>query len=549
MALTLSRKATLTLALAPVLFLNACNSCNPPRPIAVTTYHYDNLRTGWDPNEIKLDYARVGSPSFELLHPVALDDQVDTQPLIVPKQRIDAPAPPGKHSETSKHDVVYVATEGNTIYAIDASSGEVLLSPNFGPPVKAPLGCNNNGPNVGINGTPVIDLATKAMYVIIYTQDSGGPTYRIHELDLRNLTDKIPPVVVTASHTLSNGTTFDFNATYQRQRPALLEANGNIYAGFGSFCDFSPNVSRGWLLGWKAGSLTPLAANQLNDRQATSPGSFFLSSVWMSGYGISADQSGDLYFVTGNSDGAADTYDGVTNIQESVVKISPDLTKVKSLFTPSNVFNLDQGDTDFGSGGVLLLPLQNPPLTRLATAAGKDGRMFLLDRDNLGGYTAGGPDKVVGTFNINGCWCGQSYFFGDSQSVVSSGGNSVEVWQVKTSPSVTLSKVASSPPIGGTQDPGFLTSVSSAGATEVIIWAVSRPNTSQNSSGQCVGDPTVNLYAFNAGGSGGGTLPQLFKGSAGTWTTCTGNANIVPVVANGKVFVADYKQLSIFGLK
>lgn len=547
MALTLYHKAAwFLLAFAPLSFLNACN---PPPPVAVTTYHYDNLRTGWNPNEIKLDYKNVGSSSFVLLHPVPLDDQVDTQPLVVPNQTIDPPAPPGKHSEASKHDVVYVATEGNTIYAIDASSGAVLLSPNFGPPVKTPLNCNNNGPNVGINGTPVIDLATKTMYVIIYTQDRGGPTYRIHELDLSTLTDKIAPVVVSASHTLTNGTTFSFNATYQRQRPALLEADGNIYAGFGSFCDFNPNVSRGWLLGWQAGSLTPLAANHLNDRQATSPGSFFLSSVWMSGYGISADQSGDLYFVTGNSDGAADTYDGVTNIQESVVKISPDLTKVTSLFTPSNVFNLDQGDTDFGSGGVLLLPLQNPPLPRLATAAGKDGRMFLLDRDNLGGYTPGGPDKVVGTFNIDGCWCGQSYFFGDSQSVVSSGGNSVEVWQVKTSPSVTLTKVASSPPIPGTEDPGFFTSVSSAGATEVIIWAVSRPNTSQNSSGQCVGDPTVNLYAFNAGGSGGGTLPQLFKGSAGTWPTCTGNANIVPVVANSKVYVADYKQLAIFGLK
>lgn len=545
MAIPLGRKtAALILGLAPVALFSGCNSCNPPPPEAVTTYHYDNLRTGWDPNEVKLNYANVGPSSFGPLLSVPLDDQVDTQPLVVPNETIVGGAAPGKH------DVVYVATEGNTIYAIDASSGAVLLSPKFGPPVPTPLGCNNNGPNVGINGTPVIDLANNTMYVIIYTQDSGGPTYRIHELDLSSLADKITPVVVTASHTLTNGTTFTFLATYQRQRPALVEANGNIYAGFGSFCDWGGTNSRGWLLGWQAGSLVPLPANQLDDRDITAPNNptndRFLASIWMSGYGLAADAAGNLYFVTGNSDS---NYNVPNSIQESVVKMSPDLTTISGYFTPSNEANLDSADNDYGSGGVLLLPEQNPPLQRLATAAGKDGRMFLLNRDNLGGYTPGGPDKVLGPFSIGGCWCGQSYFFGSDRSVVSSGGNSVNVWQVQTSPSVTLTKVASSPPIGGTQDPGFFTSISSAGATEPIIWAVSRPNTSQNGSGQCVGDPTVNLYAFNAGGSGGGTLPQLFMGPAGKWPTCTGNANIVPVVANGKVYVASYKQLQIFGLK
>lgn len=553
MALIPGRKAAaLVLVLAPVAVLNACNGCNTPPPVAVTTYHYDNLRTGWNASEDELNYANVNPSSFGLLplpvNPVNLDDQVDTQPLIVPNETINGGAAPGKH------DVVYVATEGNTIYAIDASSGAVLLHPNFGPPVRKPLGCDSNGPNVGIDGTPVIDLATNTMYVIIYTQDSGGPIYRIHELDLSSLADRITPVVVAASHTLTNGTTFNFNATYQRQRPALVEANGNIYAGFGSFCDARPDLSRGWLLGWQAGSLAPLAANQLNDRQATAPGSFFLSSVWMSGYGISADQSGNLYFVTGNSNtpptqniNYPNTYDGVTNIQESVVKVSPDLTKVMDLFTPSDVNILDHTDWDFGSGGVLLLPLQNAPLPRLAIAAGKDGWMFLLDRDNLGGLSPNPSSSNIGpAYQIDPCWCGQSYFF---ENVVSSGGRRVRVWQLHTSPSVTLKNVASSEPIGGLQDDGFFTSVSSAGITNVIIWAVSRPHTKQSDSGACVGDATVNLYAFNAGGAGGGTLPQLYKGAAGTWQTCTANANIVPVVANSKVYIASYQQLAIFGLK
>ena len=172
------------------------------------------------------------------------------------------------------------------------------------------------------------------------------------------LTDKVMPQMVSASHALTNGTTFNFNATYQRQRPGLFLANGNIYAGFGSFCDYSANLSRGWLLGWKTGTLTPLPANRLNDLQDSSPHNFFLSSIWMSGYGPAADDSGNILFVTGNSDYSGTTYDGVTNIQESVVKVSSNLDVVLDLFTPDNQSSLDQGDADFGSGGVLVLPDQ-----------------------------------------------------------------------------------------------------------------------------------------------------------------------------------------------
>ena len=214
-------------------------------------------------------------------------------------------------------------------------SGTVLLSRNLGPPVPLPLGCMNNGPNVGVNSTPVIDFAGKTLYVMNYTL-VAGPEYRLHALDLESLSDKVAPKLVTASHTLTNGTTFNFNATYQRQRPGLLLGNGSIYAGFGSFCDLSASVSRGWLLGWTAGSLAPFPSNQLLDQPPTSPDTFFLSSIWMSGYGLATDDAGNILFVTGNSDYSGSTYDGVTNIQESVVKVSPTLTTVLDLFTPKN---------------------------------------------------------------------------------------------------------------------------------------------------------------------------------------------------------------------
>ena len=495
-------------------------------PYAVTTYHYDNLRTGFNPYETQLTPANVTSKSFGLLYSVTLDDQVDAQPLFVPNVQITSGTP-------GIYNVVYIATENNTLYAIDATSGAVLLSKNFGKPVPAPLGCTNNGPNVGITGTPVIDLLTNTLYAITYTLENNVPVYRIHAIDIGSLTDKIPSVIVSASHPLAGQkTNAVFNAKYQRQRPALIELNGNVYAGFGSFCDLSANISRGWLLGWATGTLKPLASAQLNDRQAVKLlKSYFLSSIWMSGYGVSSDGS-DLYFITGNS--APGSYDGVTNIQESVVKISPDLTSVLGIFTPSNVTTLDKSDIDFGSGGVLLLPSQIgvPPL---AVAAGKDGRMFLLNSSNLGAHAYG--NLPIGTYSIGACWCGQSYY-SDANGVgyvVSSGGSTINLWQVQASP-LALIKKASSQSIGGAQDPGFFTSISSNAGTNSIIWAVSRPGTDSLK--------TLSLYAFQPP-----SLGLLFSANAGTWPNTDANANIVPVVANGKVYVASNKTLSIFGLK
>ncbi len=146
---------------------------------AITTYHYDNFRTGWDNDETTLTYGNVNAASFGLLHTIALDDQVDTQPLLIPNVTTNRGGKSG-----SAHDVVYVTTESNTIYAVDASSGTILFQTNLGAPVPAPLGCNNNGPNVGIDGTPVIDRAAGVMYVIAYTLEGSVPTYRIHELSL-----------------------------------------------------------------------------------------------------------------------------------------------------------------------------------------------------------------------------------------------------------------------------------------------------------------------------------------------------------------------------
>jgi hypothetical protein len=501
--------------------------------VSISTYHYDNYRTGWNSQETKLTIASVSGKGFKLQHTVVLDDQVEAQPLVVTGVNITA----GKYKGT--HDVVYAATDNNSVYAIDTSSGIVLLQANLGPPVVKPLNCGQNTPDVGINSTPVIDLSSDTLYAVSYTRQSSGPAYFVHALDLGSLTDKVSPQLISASHTLTDGSTFKFNATYQRQRPALLLANGNVYAAFGSFCDLGTNLSRGWVLGWQTGTLAALPGNQITDTQASDSGDFFLSSVWMSGYGPAADDSGNLLFVTSNSDPSGTTYDGITNIQESVIKVSPDLTTVLDLFTPSNVAQMDEHDLDFGSGGVMILPDQPGKIPHMAVAAGKVGSMFFMNEDNLGGFSTQ-TNNVLGTYSVGPCWCGQSYFVDPKDNVarvVSSGGSRIRVWKLRTAPSPSLTQVTSSPMLN-TVDTVFFTSVSSNGTANPIIWAVSRPGTSQTA---------IYLYAF-APDFGGSTMKQLFMGTAGSWALNGSNTNLVPVVANGKVFVGAYKQLAIFGL-
>jgi hypothetical protein len=316
----------------------------------------------------------------------------------------------------------------------------------------------------------------------------------------------------------------------------LLLANGNVYAGFGSFCDHGVNESRGWLLGWQTGTLAPLPANQILDTQATSPNNYFLSAIWMSGSGLAADYAGNILFVTGNSDPSGTTYDGITDIQESVVKVSPDLTTVLDLFTPDNQPQLDKQDKDFGAGGVMLLPDQPGGIPHLAVAAGKDGNMFFMNEDFLGGHSST-TNNVLGTYQIGNCWCGESYFNDGQARVVSSGGIQVMVWTLSTSPSASLALAKSSPALA-IRTGGFFTTVSSNGASNPIIWAVA------------LGSDlfTVNLLAFDPEtGNTSQPMNQLFNGKAGTWNS-TSRAFLVPVVANGNVFVATYAQLAIFGL-
>jgi outer membrane protein assembly factor BamB len=503
----------------------------------ITTYHGNLFRTGWNNTETLLNPSTVAGTSFGLLRTLDLDDQVDAQPLVVSDQPIDG--------QQSVHDVVYVATEANSVYAFDPSSGERLLHVNLGPAVPRdmlPGKCLNNADKIGIASTPVIDLAAGMIYVVAYTVENGAPVYRVHALDLRNLKDRMPPQLVKATVNASPSDPIRFDAGVNRQRAGLVLANGNVYAVFASFCDLKTRATRGWVLGWRQDTLKPVPSRPLIDRKAAHADAWFLSSIWMSGSAPAVDHTGRLYVVTGNRVvGNPDPIPrppGERELSESVVAVSGDLRMISEYFTPKNRDALDEADLDLGSGGIILLPDQEGPVRHLAAAAGKEGILYLIDRDHMGGFAAKGDDKVVGKYAIGQCFCAPSYFTGPDgiDRLVTSGGHNIMVWKVLTSPWVRLERDSISHHVVSGQFQGLMTTVSSNGTDGAVIWAVAHPPNE--------GQPTITLHAFDASNA-----TRLFSQAAGTWPNRDGTANVVPVVANGKVFVAGYRSLAIFGLK
>jgi outer membrane protein assembly factor BamB len=529
------RRTTGSLAVALFLVPFAASAATP---IDITTYHYDNFRTGWNQSETTLTPKKVASASFKMIASTVLDDQVDAQPLILGNQPVNG---------NSAREVVYIATEANTIYAIDANTGAILLSKNFGAPVPRstlPGQCTNGGPNLGINSTPAIDPASHKIYFIAYTTEHHDPVYRVHAIDPSTLEDTVEPREIRAKSKLTDGRKYEFDPHESRNRAGLLLANGNLYAGFASFCDFDANKSRGWILGWQQDTLTPLKANELTNALGTSSSDFFLSAIWMSGYGLAASAAGDVYFITGNSDPAGNSYDPKKNIAESVVQMSPDLITVKHLFTPMDAVNgwqqLDKSDLDFGSGGIMLLPPQTGAATNLAVAAGKVGVMYVLNADDISdGKKKGG--KELSTASVGACWCGPSYYKGADGlgRVVTSGDDTVKVWTMDAGGKTPKLKFDNAPGSveGGVFFPGFFTSVSSNGTKKgsAVVWAVGRPTDFDQE--------ILKLHAFDPEKG-----KELFSAVTGSWVNSFGDSNTVPVAANGKVYVATVQSLTIWGL-
>ncbi len=346
----------------------------------VTTGGYSNARTNWNQFEQTLNTSNVNPKQFGKLFALAVDGEIYAQPLYVANVAI-----PGK----GVHNVVYVATMHNTVYAFDAdAAADPLWQVNLGPSVPtADYDTLDIDVEDGILSTPVIDPASGALYVVADTKENGNYIYRLHALDITTGAEKMNgPAVIAASvpgtgEGSVNGT-LTFDPFLQLQRPALLLLNGVVYLGFGSHGD--GGAFHGWLMGYDATNVQ----RQTAVRCFTPNGA--QGAVWQAGRGPAADYSGYIYVATSNG-----TWDGKTELSQSILKLSPAQNlAVTDWFTVSDWQQTSATDYDLGSTGIALIPG-----THYALTGNKSGNVYVADTSNLGGLTDN-DSGVYQKFNV-----------------------------------------------------------------------------------------------------------------------------------------------------
>jgi hypothetical protein len=507
----------------------------PASAVDNPTSHYDGYRTSWNPQEQALTAANVNVASFGLLRTLAVDGSVDAQPLVVSGVQIP--------NSKVRHDLVIVATAKDSMYAFDANSGALIWQRSMLGSGERSLtisdvgNCEDTVPDIGIMGTPVVDRVAGAVYVDVPTYSSVTASYhhRLHAIALTSGVDLVTPVEVTGSVAATGQT---FNTQFQRQRAGLVLANGNVYVAFSSFCDYNPDTSNdpvvGWVMGFNAATLAPLSTG---DPFSTSD----LDSVWQGGVAPAVDPQGNLYFATGNG-----PYDGGANMDNSIIKVSPNLTRLDS-FTTRNQANESAADLDAASAGILLLPDQPGTYPHIALHEGKVPAVRALNRDYLGGYSGGlGNPEAVLTYayttpcdptvsvacadstgnqsQSGGVWGGIAYYVGPNAQqyvVVADAASYAHSFAFGTNGSVTLVP-ATQTNVTLPNEGGATPLVTSNGtlAGSAVVWLVNRA------------DPTFTLEAYDAS-----TMNLIYAAYAGQWDSPAADSMLVPTVANGQLFI------------
>jgi outer membrane protein assembly factor BamB len=511
------------------LWLLVCFSVAAMAQVNVYTRSYDNARTGADLQETDLTPANVNSTNFGKLFTFHTDGEIYAQPLYVSKLAIAG----------GTHNVVFVASMLNTLYALDADSGAELWSQNFGSPI-IPQDVENDqnisyATGLGILSTPVIDPTTNIMYFVSGSQPANGAMQFSFNLNAIEIATGLPvsgsPVTIAATYSTPDLTSpLVFNAQTQNPRPGLALANGNVYITFASHNDETPY--NGWVLAYSTSTLAQTAV--YSDTTIGTQG-----GIWSAGQAPSIDAAGNVYISTGNGS-FGPTPNKLVQTGNSFIKLSPDL-QLLDYFTPYNSAVMNSGDMDLGSSGLLLIPNTNYVL-----GGGKQGVLYLVDTTTMGELNAS-SDNVrqefqavygVGTSHIHG---GPVYFNSDLN------GPTTYVWGendvlrgflfntttglLSTTPFATSTMTAPATNNDGAMPGGFL-AISANGNSNGILWASTPYNgdaTRQSTQGV--------LYAFNAD-----TLSLL-------WTDKTNDARdeigmfakyVPPVVANGKVYVPNF---------
>lgn len=509
------------------------------------TYHNDLGRTGQNLAETVLSTANVNPAQFGKLFSYALDGYTYAQPLYVANVSIP---------NQGLHNVIFAATEHDSVYALDADNKQVLWQVSFinpGQGVSTVPGSDVKGvdivPEMGITGTPVIDPASGTLYVVAFTKELVSGTYqfvqRLHALDITTGAERgSSPAAIQlqvpgtgAGKTAQNQ--IPFNALTQNQRAGLMLLNGVVYVAWGSHDDEFP--FHGWVVGFDANSL------QVTGGFITSPNSTE-GGIWQGGAAPAADSNGNIYFSTGN--GPFDAASGGLDYGDSVVRLSPSsgMTSAADYFAPFNQTALAANNGDLASGGVLALPDQPGNYPHLLLAGGKGSTLYLANRDNLGGYSPTQDQVVqelvgvlkVGKYGINltnepGIRGVPAYW----NSHIYVGAVADQVKQFLMSNGLLSTIPLSLTPIT-LYYPGEIPAVSSNGGPQAILWFLELGGFSS-------AKPAV-LHAFDANNLGF----EIYNSKINAPRDAAGPAVkfTVPTVANGKVFVPAQYELDVYGL-
>ncbi len=511
----------------------------------VLTQHNNLERTGWNDRETILNKSNVKAGSFGKLFTRVVDDQLFAQPLV--KTNVNIPS-------AGLRNIVYLASVNNSVYAYDADSAsqtdpywKINLTPVNSRPIRQVDlfgACPGNFlSNIGIVGTPVIDSSTLTIYLVARSVDTVSHiiSQYLHALDITTGAERPNSPVLIEAQVPGTGDGNDsgivhFDPLRNNQRPALLLLRGNVYIGFSSHCDWGPY--HGWLLGYDKTSLQQKVV--YND---TPDG--YNGGIWMSGTGMAADSSGNIYFSTGNgSVGVDSTPANLRNRSESVIRFDPSTGTVKDFFTPNNFPTLEYWDWDLGTSGVMIIP----GASRTVTGC-KDGTLYLLNQDSLGAYNAS-KNQCVQSYSLgpNASMHSQfSYYRGASREFAYFWPENTPLTAIPfnrlTGKFDTLNILTSSlqGPVGQT---GSMLSVSSNGSLDStgILWA-SYPVWCDGENYNCPGT----LRAFDAS-----DITKELWNSDINYQDNPGNFAKFssPTIANGKVYLGTFSnQLVVYGLQ
>lgn len=485
--------------------------------VSVLTSNYNNERNNWNSSEAILNPSTVNVSTFGKIGAFPVDGQIYAQPLYVSAPRI-----PNRRTT----DLVYVATMHNSVYAIDADAPQSvtpLWTVNLGPSVPSSAIPNYSDivPEIGILGTPAIDLGRQVIYVVAETFENGACVFRIHALSLQNGQEMFyGPTIISASAAGAGGNTVNFNAQQQLQRPGLALANGVVYIGFGSHGD--EGSWYGWLLGYDASDLR----NQVAVLNVAPNG--YGGSIWQCGRAPAVDSADNLYVVTANGD-----YNGQTDFGESFLKLSTPSLSILDWYTPSDADELSMKDWDLGSSGAILIPDLS-----LVTGAGKSGEFFALNVNAMGHQPARPSSERVqlssGALFTAALWesdQGPMLYLLDQSGPLF--GFSVVNGQAQQIP------FSQTDPTVYTVFSGIAISSNGAAAGTGIVW-------------QTVGDTSSSgipgsLHAFSATD----LTNELWNSDMVPGDTLGRFAKFVaPTVVNGRVYVPTFSnQLAIYGLR